>query len=540
MKKMFRKPLILLFVVLFFQWGMFLWTTCRPYMRNIPDRTYLITRYHPSYTSFIRQAKEGAWGVVVTQRTRPSPVVYSHLFFVFLGKIAAIGNIDPPIMFMASRMASAIVLFLATYWLITLVLPLSLHALAILFTLALEPGPMITSLGWNPAAWIPSIFSYFPQVVSYRHFGLPHHTMGEAVGLFLLGTCILCVKKPTRTRLILLGILGVVDAIILPPYPAILILTVLIPWGIYSLFKKQWKRLIVPFLIIAATVGAIALFTRHEIQKGIPWRDFNIDEKSWVTDADAVLSYVSTLMLSIPFVAFLWFFIWKLWKKWDKNIRFLVIICTSWVIVPVLLVPLSSFPWFPFANFRVMDGYNYVPTGILATLGFSVIPIIIKKGAIARFMQGFLLTGVIILSLSLTYLYTAKTFGDQNDLWTNVYVHNDHWEAMKFLETVPKGSGVMVMNHFGEIIPDYTSVRTFIGSTPGFTDWPELFTIAARFYSGQMADEEVQKMFRDEDISYVYYSEEERRYNVTGTLYPNLLTSVFETPVVTVYKVNSR
>jgi hypothetical protein len=492
------------------------------------------------YSSFIRQAKEGAWGLYTPHTTRPTPVVYVHLFFVFLGKIAAIFNIDPVAMFMLSRVAAGIIIFFCTYWLIRIILPPNLHIMAILFTLAIEPGPLITTLSGNLHTWIPAIFSYYPQIVAYRHFGLPHHTLGEALGLVLLGLCILCVRRPTPKRLLLLALISVVDALVLPPYPAILILTVLLPWGIYSVFAKHWKKLIMPFIVIALMVGVVSLFTKQELAKGSPWKDFNLDEKHWVTNGDAIINYISSLLLSLPFVVFLWAAAVKFWKKWDSNTKFLVFTMSAWVLIPIALVPLSSQPWFPFANFRVMDGYDYVPMGILATLGLSTLVSGIKKQSLARIIQGVCLGIVIITSLTLTYLYTAMTFNQQDPLWNNVYIADDHWEAFAFLQTVPKKSGIMIMNHFGEIIPDFASVRTFIGTTPGFFNWPELFSIATRFFSGEMTDEEAAKTLRDEDISYVYFSDEEIEYNTTGTLYPNLLTPVFNTPGVVIYKVNVR
>jgi hypothetical protein len=532
------KPLILLHLILMIQGGLFLWTTIHPYTMNTPNRTYLIVRGHLLYSSYIRQSKEGAWSMINPHTTRPSPRAYAHLFFVFLGKIAAIFNIDPIAMYMASRVIAAIVLFWSTYWFIRIILPKSLHALAILFILALEPGPVLNALTWNPAFWKASIFSYYPQVVAYRHFGLPHHTMGEAIGLLLLGMFILAVRKPTPKRLIALAILAVCDTIVLPPYPIILLLTVFAPWGLYSLLTRSWRRFVVPFAVAVLAIGAVGLFTKHELSKGYPWKDFNLDEKRWVTNPEVLINYLSTLVLYIPFIAFLWASALRLWKQWDHNLRTTIIIMTSWVILPPLLVPISSQPWFPLANFRLMDGYNFAPAGVLAVLGLSYVIVRIKKRALANFISGFLIMGIVVSSSFLTFLYTRQAFFEQTGLWSNVYLGNGHYKAFQFLNTVPKGSGVMVMNHFGEIIPDFASVRTFIGSTPGFVNWGELYSVATTFYTGQLTDSQAAELLKREDISYVYYSDEEVYYNTTGTLYPNLLTPVFELPGVTIYKVN--
>jgi hypothetical protein len=529
-------PKVFLHLILCIQLSLFLWTTIHPYTINVPNRTYLLTRGHSHYSSFIRQAKDGAWSLISTHTTRPTPRVYAHLFFVFLGKIAAIGNIDPPMMYMISRVAAGIILFWCTFRLITIMLPKSLHNLAILFTLAVEPGPLLTALTWNPSSWTASIFSYYPQVVAYRHFGLPHHTMGEAVGLLLLGSLILYFRKPTSKGLAGIAILGTINTIILPPYPMILALGVLIPWGIYSLFAKQWKRLILPFVVAAIAICFVAVYTKHELAKGYPW-DFNLDEKRWVTNADVLINYVSSLLIYLPFIAYLWAILVKKWSTWDENLKITIVTMSTWVVIPAILVPISSFSWFPLANFRLMDGYNFFPAGILAALGLSYMIKSIKKPSIAGMVSGFLITAVVAASGLLTYTFTNKTIGEQYGFWSNVYLGNGHYKAFEFLNTVPKWSGIMVMNHFGEIIPDYAPVRAFIGTTPGFVNWGELFTIATRFYSGTMTDQEALDMLKKEDISYVYYSDEEKYYTTTSTFYPNILTPIFELPGVTIYKI---
>jgi hypothetical protein len=532
------KPLVLLHLILLIQMGLFIGLIMHPQTVHAPGRSYLFLRGHLVYSSLIREAKDGSWTVQIAHTTRPTPRVFGHMFFVMLGKIAAIFSIDPPIMYMASRFAAAIILFWCTYWFIKIILPKTLHALAILFVLAIEPGPMLSALTWNPQNWKAAIFSYYPQVVSFRHFGLPHHTIGEAIGLLFLGMFFLAVDKPTPKRFFLLFILGLVGTTTLPPYFVILAICVFAPWTVWALFTKSLKPLIAPLSVAAITIGGVGLFMKHEFAKGYPWKDFNLDEKRWVSNYDALVSYISTLLLYIPFVGFLWMSLTKLWKSWDSATKRLVFLMSAWVILPAVLVPISAAPWFPLANFRLMDGYNYAPMGILAAIGLHTMMRVIKKQQLASFLTGFLLTGVVIASGFLSYLYTNQAFREQNDLWTNVYLADDHWKAFTFLNTVPKRSGVMVMNHFGEILPEFAPVRSYIGSTPGYVDWSERYYIASTFFSGTQTEEQAKEILEKEDISYVYFGDAEKYFNTTGTLYPTLLTPVFETPTVTIYKVN--
>lgn len=127
-----------------------------------------------------------------------------------------------------------------------------------------------------------------------------------------------------------------------------------------------------------------------------------------------------------------------------------IIIMSAWTLIPAILVPVSSYSWFPLANFRLMDGYNYAAAGILATLGFWSIMKQFRKPAMRNFLSGFAIMGLALLSGFLTKLYTTQTLIDHRHVWSNVYVANDSYRAFQYLNTVPKMSGVMVSNHFGE------------------------------------------------------------------------------------------
>ncbi len=535
------KPIILLHLILLIQWSIFLGSVLQPYSSPTPGRTYNLLRGHLIYTSLIREGRDGAWKTTITHTTRPVSPLVVHTFFIFLGKLSALFHVDPPIMYMASRMAAAVILFWSTYWFVTVVLPKQLHALALFFILAIEPGPMLTSLGWNLSSWRPSIFSYYPQIVSLRHFGLPHHTMGEAVGLLVLTLLFITIQKPTWSRFIWLGILTIIGANILPPYFMILCICILVPWSLWALCTRSVKSAFFPITLTVASVAVVSLFLQSQLSKGYPSKDFNQDEKHWVSNPEVLISYLSTLLLYIPGVSLIWISCLTSWKKLNESTKLLIMLMTSWTLIPPLLVPISNYPWFPIANFRLMDGYNYVPAGILTTLGMHYGLRMLKHKELRNFLFGFIISATVICTGYLSYSYTNIILSEQSLPWSNVYLLNDHYKAFKFLETVPKMSGLMVSNHFGEITPEFAPVRSYIGSTPGFVDWQERQWIMNRFYSVGFTTQEASDMLKREDISYVYYGDSEKVANPTGIpLYPELLTPVFESPGVTVYKVKPK
>ncbi len=520
------KPLVLTVILFILQLGLFLWITLRPFSISPQGSSYYVLHGQSAYTAYIRESKEGAWKVTNPYTTRPNPPIYAHLFYVFLGKIAAVFSFDTIATSMVTHVVAGLILFLATYWCIGKILPANLQTLAVLFTLGLEPGPLVSEIK-NIASLAfarPVIFSFFPQEVVLRHFGLPHHVLAEALGLLILGNVFLFVKRASWQRLAGIALLTVAGTLIMPVYNSILMLTVGIAWFVWSLIHGHIKKNLPAFITIFVCFGAAALFIKLQMDTSFMWKNYSLDEKRWVTDGDIVINYLSSLVLYLPAIVFLWATLLR--RSW----HLMVVLFTTWIVGPLLYIPLTHMSLFPFANFRLVDGYSYVPAGILAAMGISEISRLSGK-TIAKFAVILMLAA----SLFLTVSYTRKTFEDQQRIYTNVYLLREEWDAIRFLSTIPRHSGVMVMKYVGEIIPAYDSVRVFLGETPGALDWQERYDIAVRFYSGLLTDSEARTILRQENISYVYWGQDEKVFSKTPTLYPNVLIPVFQNPAVTIF-----
>lgn len=515
-----RKPLLLTLVLFILQLALFLWITLRPFSISPAGTSYYVLHGQGAYTTYIRQSKEGAWKIANPFTTRSNPAIYTQFLYVFLGKIAAICSFDPVATYMVSRVVAGLILFGATYWFIVTIVPVNLQVLAVIFTLGLEPGPLLSTIHNLRSIFTaaPVIFSYFPQEVTLRHFGLPHHVLAEALGLFMLGHVFLYVKTPSRQRLVTIALLTIAGTLIMPAYNGILIITGFLAWFLWAAVKGQTKKILPALVTIVVCFGAAGLFIKLQMDGSDMWKYFHLDEKRWVTDGEIIVNYVSSLLLYLPAIVFLWISL--------RRIPLLVVLMTTWLVGPLLLIPLTHLPIFPLANFRLVDGYAYVPVGILAAMGIA------EVGRHAVKIVVFLM---IAASVFLTVSYTRKAFEDQKRIYTNVYLLRDEWDAIRYLSAVPTHSGIMVMKYIGEIIPVYSSARVFLGETPGAIDWQERYQIAVRFYSGLLTDTEVRDILRREDISYVYWGQDEKKFSKTPTLYHDVLTPVFQTPAVTIF-----
>lgn len=526
------RPLFLTLLLFILQLSLFVWITMRPFSASPANRTYYVLRGQGAYTAFMRQSKEGAWNLYNPYTTRPSPRIFAHLFYVFLGKIAGVFSFDPVATYMVTRVVAGLILFIATYWFISIILPTNLQSLAVVFTLGLEPGPLLSTIHDLRSILTapPAIFSYFPQELALRHFGLPHHTLAEALGLLLVAHIFLFVKKASWQRLAGMGMLTIFGTLIMPAYNSVLIITAGVAWFVWSIARGQTKKIMPALITIVVCLGAAGLFTKLQMDSGYPWKNFNLDEKRWVTDPGILTNYLSSLLLYLPATLFLWITLPRLWQRLPSSTQVFVVLMTTWVLGPLFYIPLTHLPIFPLANFRLVDGYAYVPMGMLAAMGVREIGRVISKNA-----AGLAVMFMLAASLFFTVSFTRKTFDEQHKIWTNVYPLRQEWDAIRFLSTIPRQSGVMVMKYFGEIIPSYATVRVFLGETPGAIDWSERYYEAIRFYSGQLTDGDAKELLRQENISYVYWGQDEKIFLKTPSLYPNVLVSVFDNPAVTIF-----
>jgi len=527
-------PFSLTIILFLLQLGLFTWITLRPFSISPPGRAYYVLRGQGAYTALMRQSKEGAWNIYNPSTTRPSPAVYVHLFYIFLGKIAGVFSFDPIATYMVTRVIAGLILFLATYWFIVTILPPNFQSLAVVFTLGLEPGPLVTAIKNIPSiiSAPPAIFSYFPQELALRHFGLPHHVIGEALGLLLLGRVFLFVKKPSWLRLAGIALLTIFGAVIMPAYNCVLLLTVFTAWFVWAYAHGQTKKILPVFFTIVVCLAIAGIFTKLQMDSGYPWKNFNLDEKRWVTDPFLLTNYLSSLILYIPAALILWVSLPRVWRRMSATVQLLTVLTTTWVVGPILYIPLTHLTTFPLANFRLVDGYAYVPVGILAAMGVREIG---RAGSkrVAVLSVTLMLAASVFLSVN----FTRQTFSEQQNIWANVYPLRQEWDAIRFLSTTPSQSGVMVMKYFGEIIPAYATVRVFLGETPGAIDWDERYYEAVRFYGGQLTDGEASDVLHRENISYVYWGQDEKEFLKTPALYSDILVPVFQTPAVTIFQV---
>lgn len=524
MKKL--SPLSLVIVLFASQLIVFLIVTIRPFHLAPPKHIYTVLSknyLYPIffYPSMILQAKDGAWSILDTHTTAFQKRVAAQWFFILAGKIAQLGNIEPAYLFLLLQGLGGVALFAATYICITRLLPASFHLAALLFALSIEVGPLTAMSARIPA--------FDAQILVFRNFGLAHHAWGLAMGLFALYLLFQAWYEPTKTRFVGVFLVSFAATIILPPLMLTIGLTVCPMLMLRAMMTGRIKKLALPLLLALIAIGIVGVQTNIAFTlAGPPWDSWTPSEKSWWDSRQILYQYGRSLLLYIPFFILLSISLPFRWKVWSQELRDLVVAFISWILLPILLIPLSEFDFFPIANMRIVDGYHFIPAGILAAIGLlqsiTLLPIRAQKTVCTV-----LISGVVGVSLFLSIGYHANVLSTQQNIQdTHAYPAKTTWEAVQFLRTVPRESGVLAREWFGEIIPGFANVRVYIGGTHGFPDWLDRKRHVEEFFTGTVSDTKAADFLRSNDIDYVFYGPDEQALTTTSSLYPKILTSVFD------------
>ena len=509
-----------------------------------PGRVHAIQNVDAYYPDVIRQSKLGAWAHTYSLTTYPTPAIYTYLFFIGAGKIAAIFNIDPLVMYEMTRITGGIAVFICTYWLIIVMIPLNLQIPAMFFTIAMETGPAWKNFldtpisGW--AAALP------PQALIARHFGLPHHLWAEALGLALVAMIIKTIKKPSLWLPVVVLSLAIAGPLTNPTFFLILITCLFTPWLLYAAKTGAFRQTFFPIALAVFGIGIVGLFTQSQFSAGAPWKYVLESEKSWWTTDYIMVPFVQSFGLFYPFVALLLILVPFGWKRWSRTMQQLFILTFCWSVLPVGLIYLSAFPWIPLVNGRIASDLSPIPIGLLATLSiYAVGQIPLYRRYLTRLVMVLLVFGV-ILSASLSVVYFMQTMQLQDlavdhegDSFTH-YPTRNLWDGMMELKHVPVWSHVMILPRVGDIITAFVPLRVYQGEPhDGDIHWLAQRGWSHQFYTGEMPLESLRKFFTENAISYVFLGPEEKYAVLTRTFYPDVLEVIYTNPEVTIFKVKN-
>lgn len=535
---------VVFLIILFAQLGTYLFQFNHANSVTPTGRVHAMIGTDSYYPDVIRQGKLGAWKHTYSLTTKPTPPIYTYVFFILAGKVAALFNIDPVVMYEITRVTGGIALILATYWLVTVMLPLSLQIPALIFTLVFETGPIWKNLSATPISqWVAASPA---QEVIARHFGLPHHQWAEAFGVALIALILKTIIKPSWIAPLGIIFFAFMGPLFNPMFFLIVIVCYFGPWFFYAIKTKTVKQIVSPIVIATCAIAAAGLFTRSQFAAGTPWMYVLPTEKTWWTTDFILIPFLQSFGLFYPFALLTILLAPFGWKNWSPAMQRTFILTLCWSTLPVGMIYLSSIPWIPLVNGRIASDLSPLPIGILSTLVFyaaSKIPRIHK--ILLPLVIIFFLSGLFVsLKLSVTYFtktleYQKFAVYNEGESFTH-YPTLDLWNGMMALKSVPAWSHIMVLPRMGNIIPAYVPIHVYQGQPhDGDIYWLVERGWSHVFYTGEMPKDDLNKLLTENKISYVFVGPEEKSARKTEEFYPDILKKIFENPEVTIYKVNS-
>lgn len=534
------RPRVYLVIIFFMQLAFWSYVTFRPVWIAPAGTKFALPQDQTLYVSFIRQAKAGTWCPVDTHTTRPQPETCSdvHLYFTVLGKIAAVFNLDPVFTYMAGQIVGGLVLTLAAFIFFSRFLEKTSLLIAMTAFAFFQIGP-IFPFSLSPL----SLVSPFPiapmassQLTLMRIFGLPHHTVGEALGIMVLVLMIDSYQhKMTILRAAGISVGTILAVLLLAPFVITLTITAVVSFFLWTVFTGTLKKAIPAFTFFEMSFVAIAAYLQLKVSQS-GGSVLAGEEKTWWPMSQTYSSYTSSLLLFFPFIVISIVLLFLMRKQLSHRLRMITVIGVGWVALPYLVIPVTAFPWFPIAHFRVVDGYQYVPAALLVGIGFFLLKKLVSHKRILTILPYALFAVIMIISSLLSYHYYSFILAAQNVPYTNVDLPNGFWDAVKFFQTTGKNSNVMVLEYNGQLLADYAPIRTFLGRTAGFADWPERKGLAGWFFEGTRSDQTARDILTMENIDYVYVGDDELRVIQSNPLYPNVLTPVFQRDRATIYQ----
>ncbi len=498
-------------------------------------RTNVVNKDDSYYVAVIRQSIDGAWKFKEPHTTRPTQPITVYVLYILAGKVASILHIDPITMYGVLRIIGSISASIAAFVFIVRVLPRSMHLLAVLFAFCVETAPNWALVSFTNLS---SLTAYATSRTIITHqYDSAHHRLTEAIGIILLTLFMTQNTRFTIRYAITLIVLTIAGTLFSPSAMGVLVLTIYIPLAIVTLFRTKSPVKLLPIILSIGIIGCMGIWMKNEFAKGPPWDAFNAIESSWFSTSAILSQYASSMLLYAPWVIL--YIIARFRKQTGGSPLHIPLLMGAWMLLPLVFIYAKPYlPWLSFANWRIAWGTPTLPMAILASYGaYSAIQAsskyrLISYSAIALFFAA---------SLSLSVVYVRNNVNAlAYSVSPSLYPQSDIVESLQFVASLPKQSGVLTGPAFGEIMPAYANVRTFIGPPHAYSDWQERNWLFYYFYSQKPTVEEAQTFLKKNDISYVFYGPEEQSYgNPAVPLYPTLLTPIFTREHSIIYKVSA-
>lgn len=334
---------------------------------------------------------------------------------------------------------------------------------------------------------------------------IPHHTLSHIFNILFFILFYLGLKKNNKTISFLAGLSLLLTTLINPA--ALLYMGFIMPTAFIILslgiYRHKLRNLFVHFTISTALLLLAVIYYKFYMFTVFPWDLFSqtIIGQQW-KKVDILWTMPDYLGAVGPALVFGIFALRS--KKFERNILYILLLSWAWG-------PILGFIFFKIfynssqLNFRLFQSQQFVPFGILATMGiihlYELVTPRLKNIALIGF-------GLLLLIISLPYyIFSYKTQIEEIKVLNyNVSVPTDTVKAAKFLDdNTPSESVVLAGYYMAQILPALSHNRVYLSQSDLTWDYDKKIVLFTKFFSSQMSREETKDFFKNEQISFIFF-----------------------------------
>jgi len=494
--------------------------------------------YPPDFWGKIIAFQEGRLGhwLFIHKITTTIPISGSipTIEYVILGHLSRFFPIDPIIFFHLCRLGLSLVFLLVSYKLISRVFTEKISRL-IAFTLAL----FSTGIGSQAAnfmeVWTP--FSVFQRSAYY-----PHYLFAFIFLLLTINFLSQALEERNLKKLFWAGLFGFLTSLIHAPntvslYLSLVFYTLLIiylNWRQKISFQRLGYKLI--YLLIFFLVSILPIVYLYFITQSYPWTllvkgDVKFDLGRIVPKMMFILSIGPTLFLSL-------YGAWLILKKKNDLSLMLAPWSITYIIGFNLVNKISSFN-----AQRFLQTPFFVILAILSTLALDDLSLrIVKRVKIAQENILVVFTLIILLA-SFSVFKKSLLINIDNFRWADNYTYYSSPEnlaAIRWLEKNTKEKDIVLSDKInGELIAALAGNFPYIDihiTNLSDEQFNQLEGTVRDFYQQVKTAKEAKKFLLDNQVSYVFWADEEKQMAGKNILNYSFLTKVYENQKVIIFK----
>ena len=515
-----------------------------------PDRTMVwgehsYTYDYNVYLSKIRQGQEGRQTVIDKYDNHPQQKkgVFLVMIYLLSGKISSIFNLTPTLTYHLLRVFTSVfwismIIFLNVYFL----KKTSLINLGVVLSFLTASFPLFNR--FQDQWWITFYMNWWQELDILKRISfVPHDTVNYifiAIFTILLGQ----VDKNKKYFVLLCILLFI--SVFVQPSGAILFA---ISWTLYFLIKYFWFKSLANNSIVDKIKQTVVIFIAiiipllyiQSVTSTYPWKsliDFHTKNMMVFEIKDYILALGPIFFTGVAGG------LMALIKKKQEMLGLV-----TWIIgVSIAFV---LFKFFPYQSLRFVQTSNHIPLAILSAYLFYELWKSVGSGIrVTKIIIFIIIMLIIINGLAQSYfsIKSQDQFIKQRAMATLplvpyppqvMYPLNDFYNGLKWLE-INSDHQTVVLSKItaGNYIPAYSGNFVYLGhgvETPFFDN---RIIKADEFFIGNLTEEEAIEFLKTENISYIFYGPQEKENSIKDIGTYSYLIPVYQTPLVTIYKIN--